>query len=92
MIKKTSKRNKIENEIIPLLDELCTHKIIPRYGKPIDDGFTINHAYKLLESKNIHYSRKTVERMLDALVNAGILESFIAGKEKAYVKAKPSTS
>ena len=75
---------KNNNEIASLLDELCKYKIMPRYGEPISDGFTTNHAHTLLESKNIHYSKKTVERRLNELVKAGILQKCIAGREMAY--------
>jgi hypothetical protein len=84
----TKKKVKRDNEILPLLDVLCKHKIIPRYGEPVRDGFTINDAYELLEKMQIHYSKKTVERRLNALVDAGILQKCMAGREMAYRRSK----
>lgn len=76
------------NEVLPHLDELCKHKLTARYGSSVNNAFTINHAFELLESKNIHLSRKTVERRLDALTRLGLLDGFMSGKQKAYVRAK----
>ena len=72
-------KNVKRNEIIPFLDELCVHEILPTYGKPIKNGFTINHTHILLNSRDIHLKKKTIERRLKALVSEGRLGKWIAG-------------
>lgn len=80
-----------QRELVPYLKELRKLQVKVKGEIGGIEGFTTNDMRTILQSQNppIHLARRTLERRLDALVAASILEIYRNGRENVFKVAVP---
>lgn len=73
-----------QRELVPFLNELRKKKTKDLRAGGDVEGFTVNDARAMLTQAGFNLNRKTLERRLDALVSASILEVFKSGRENIF--------